>query len=30
MRFNEFQQPIGDALPDFQEGALPSITVMEG
>lgn len=30
MRFNEFQQPIGDALPDFQEGALPSITVLEG
>lgn len=30
MPYNEFQQPIGEALPNFQEGTLPSITVLDG
>lgn len=30
MRYNEFNQPIGDALPDYHVGERPSITTLEG
>jgi RimJ/RimL family protein N-acetyltransferase len=30
MRYNEFNQPIGDALENFQEGAWPEINYLEG
>lgn len=30
MRYNEFEQPIGDALPDFQRGELPTVTLLQG
>ncbi|MFZ7214755.1 GNAT family N-acetyltransferase [[Pasteurella] aerogenes] len=30
MRYNEFNQPIGDALPDFQIGEKPTVNLLEG
>ncbi|MBF0785374.1 N-acetyltransferase [Muribacter muris] len=30
MRYNQFNQPIGKALPDFSNGELPSIALLQG
>ncbi|MFC2392570.1 MAG: GNAT family N-acetyltransferase [Rothia aeria] len=30
MRYNDYQQPIGDALPDYRAGETPSIDCLQG
>ena len=30
MRYNDYQQPIGDALPDYRTGETPSIDCLQG
>ena len=30
MRYNDYQQPIGDALPDYRAGEAPSVDCYRG